>query len=135
MIDFAFGQWVTVKAEVVTARKYQPQERWGETAVSYGTQGRRKGFLCPDDWLVVHAPEAEYGAAAKVCLLRRELAAPLRMLVVGKTCRATGNYYPGGQDEAPVLVEDKRHAVYLLRRGLRWATPMMALADDMEVAL
>ncbi len=141
MDTFTFGQWVMVKAHVITARKYYPSGRWREP--TYYMQGRRKWHFYPnlEGWVEIHTPAGNVGNSdsTTVCLFRRELAAPLRMLVVGKTYRATGYYDPGqtrsyGDDDykEPYLSEDKRHPVYLLRSGLRWQIPTMALAEDME---
>ena len=138
---FVLGQWVVVKAHVITVRKYSSKA--GEEAKSiYWMQGRRKWRFYPDcdGWIETHTPEGK-NSSVKVCLFRRELATPIRMLVVGKTYRATGYYDPGhpgsyARDkdyEEPYLSEDMRHTVYLLRKDLRWQAPTLALARDMEI--
>ena len=130
--NFKLGQWVKVNAAVVVAYVHPPRVEWKETEPRYSVRG---GELNPYQWTIVHVPPR--GGDVKRCLLRRELPA-LRMMIVGKTRRATGYYNASGRgyedsySEPPSLSTDKFHAVYLLRSELRWSEPVMALAEDIE---
>ena len=123
------GQWVLVLAEVVTAR----EQKRAHSLVSYYHQGPRKWPISLKDegWSVAHRPEC---SGDRVVLLWREVSPPCRMMVIGRTWRATGQYVEGsgGNDDyrPPYLQVDKRHPVLLLRDRLRWQTPLMALERD-----
>jgi hypothetical protein len=125
--QFELGQWVVVKAQVITARRYKT----GMSRDNFYAQGKRWYPLCPDDWTVIHEPENT--DCTQICLLRRELP-PKQMMVVGRTWRCTGYYFwSGSSEDAPFMIEDKRHTVYMLRSGLQWTEPVLALAEDMRV--
>jgi hypothetical protein len=121
---FALGQWVMVKAQVITARQQSNNPR------EYNGKGDYF-YLDPHEWNAVYIPNCP---PIRTCLLRRELTKPLRMLVIGKTYRATGEFKISLNWEEPgYLKEDKRHSVYMLRNELRWSEPFLALAEDMEI--
>jgi hypothetical protein len=135
--QFTLGQWVSVKAEVVTAREYK--KKIGDREyVDWEAKGGRD--IC-SDFRVIHRPSLNL-IGVKTCLLRRELSEPRRMMVVGKTYRATGVYWPGisydpswrdtTDGDTPYLEEDKRHPVYMLRDTLRWGPCTLAVAEDMD---
>lgn len=135
-MSFTLGQWVSVRAEVVTAR--EEMSKWGSGTPYYRNQAKGDRNRMLHNFTVVHRPAIE-SSSIKVCLMRREYPSPQRMLVVGKTYRATGIYLRGysplsiyEESEPPMLNEDKRHTVYVLRDKLRWGRFTLALAEDME---
>ena len=109
---FELGQWVRVKAEVVT---------------DYGER---------HSWKIIAEPECPslgqwLGAMKR--LFRRELAPPIVGRLIGRTKRYTGIRTWEGEDVGCIFEPHSCHVVYLIAQQLQWRKPIQALEQDIEV--
>lgn len=87
----------------------------------------------------IHEPKGR-DSVNKKCLFRYAfLLRPVKGIVVGWSCRATGLYSsPGYQDSdgSATLDVDKRHRVWMVQpfnEDQRWNKPMACLEEDLEI--